>query len=155
MIKLSLSILFFLASTLVVFKAPTNFLWRFTVALTEFPHLFILASLALLIFCFWPSPYRFYNIVLSGTAFIIFSSTIVRTYSRASKIDSELTSIFSNKNYSLLKNPIASPFSFFTLFLLLQMSPRYSRGLMCWPFRPCGKHVHCYQWRQWLQVFQL
>ena len=116
MIKLILSILFFLSSIFVVFKAPTNFLWRYTVALTEFPHLFIVSTLVLLIFCFWPSPYRFYSVILCGTSFLIFSSTIVRTYSRASKIDSELISIFNNKNYSSLKNPVTSPFSFFTLF---------------------------------------
>ncbi len=116
MIRLGLSILFFLFSLLVIFKAPTNLLWRATVALTEFPHLLMIASLLLLVSCYWAEKYKLSSSILSSIAFIIFSSTIFRTYNRASTIESELSANFSNENYGVLKNPLQTPFSFFTLF---------------------------------------
>ena len=116
MIRLTLAVLLFLFSLLVLFKAPTNLLWRATVALTEFPHLFIIASLILFISCFWADSYKLYSLSLSALSFLIFSATIVRTYNRVADIDSELAKSFSDKNYSTLKNPLPSAFSFFTLF---------------------------------------
>jgi len=116
MIRLTIAVLIFLLSLLVVFKAPTNLLWRATVALTEFPHLLIIASLLLAATCYWYSSYKLPILTLSFISFIIFSATIVRTYNRASTIESGLNANFSNKNYSTLKKPLETAFSFFTLF---------------------------------------
>ena len=100
MIRLILAVVLFLFSLLVIFKAPTNLLWRATVALTEFPHLLIIASLLLAATCYWHSSYKLYILTLSLISFIIFSSTIVRAYNRASAIEGSLAITFSNKNYS-------------------------------------------------------
>lgn len=116
MIRLIIAVLIFLLSLLVVFKAPTNLLWRATVALTEFPHLFIIASLLLAATCYWYSSYKLPVLTLSLISFIIFSSTIVRAYNRASSIEGSLITTFGNKNYSKLKDPLPTAFSFSTLF---------------------------------------
>lgn len=116
MSRLIIAILIFLLSLLVIFKAPTNLLWRATVALTEFPHLFIIASLLLAATCYWHSSYKLPILTLSLISFIIFSSTIVRAYNRASAIGGSLATTFSNKNYSKLYKPLPTAFSFVTLF---------------------------------------
>ena len=116
MIRLIFSIVLFLFSLLLIFKAPTNILWRATVALTEFPHLLILASLLLAATCYWYSSYKLQILTLSLISFIIFTSTLVRAYNRASSIEGSLATTFGNKNYSKLKKPLKSAFSFFTLF---------------------------------------
>ena len=120
MIRLICSVILFLFSLLVIFKAPTNLLWRATVALTEFPHLLIIASHLLAATCYWYSSYKLPILTLSLISFIIFSSTIVRAYNRASAIEGSLAITFSNKNYNKLKNPLQTGFSFFRLFTGLE-----------------------------------
>lgn len=116
MVRLIFSVVIFLLSLLVIFKAPTNFLWRATVGLTEFPHLLIITSLILAATCYWYNSYKTYILTLSLISFIIFSSTIVRAYDRSSSIEGSLVATFGNKNYSTLKKPLQTAFSFFTLF---------------------------------------
>lgn len=116
MIRLIFSIVLFLFSLLVIFKAPTSILWRATVALTEFPHLLIIASLLLAATCYWYSSYKLPILTLSLISFIIFSSTIVRAYNRSSSIEGSLVTTFGNKNYNKLKDPLQTAFSFLTLF---------------------------------------
>ncbi len=116
MIRLIFSVVLFLLSLLVIFKAPTNFLWRATVGLTEFPHFLIITSLILAATCYWYNSYRTYILTLSLISFIIFSSTIMRAYNRATSIEGSLITTFGNKNYNKLKKPLQNAFSFFTLF---------------------------------------
>jgi len=87
MIRLILSIVLFLLSLLVVFKAPTNLLWRATVAITEYPYIFAGAALLLLISCFWADYYKLLSVLFSLVALVIFSSTIFRAYVFASKLN--------------------------------------------------------------------
>ncbi len=116
MIRVCLSVLFFLLSLLVIFKAPTNLLWRLSVGLTEFPHILMGATLILLISCYWANSFKLYSITFSALAFLIFSFTIIRAYKRASSIESELTQQFGNEHTATLKAPLRSAFSFGTLF---------------------------------------
>ncbi|MCW3084208.1 MAG: alpha/beta hydrolase [Bacteroidetes bacterium] len=89
MIRLILAILLFLLSLLVLFKAPTNLLWRATVAITEFPYVFVFVTFLFLISCFWADYYKFLSVTLGLIALLLFSSTIFRAYFYASKITIE------------------------------------------------------------------
>jgi acetyl esterase/lipase len=113
MIRLILAIILLLFSLLDVFLAPTNFLWRMSVAVTEFPYIFFLSALALLISAYWAEKYKMPVIVISLISFILFTLPVIRTYSRVSNLPLELSAIFPYENKSEM---LQQPFSFWKMF---------------------------------------
>lgn len=113
MLRLSLSIFLFLLSLLVLFRAPTNFFWRVAVAVTEFPYIFILAALALFIFCFPGEKYKLTSLIISATALLLFTLPVIRAYMRAAKLPEEFAAVFPTKENAAQLN---QPFSFFKMF---------------------------------------
>ncbi len=111
--RLFLLIVLFLFSLLVLFRAPTNFLWRVSVAITEFPQLFFGVSLLLFILCFWSVNYRTPVLIIAGLTTILYLLPIIQAYKRGNYLTEELAISFPTKN-----NPtfLQSPFSFFNLF---------------------------------------
>ena len=107
------TVLLFLLSLLVIFRAPTNLLWRFSVAVIEFPYIFIIATLLFLVFSFFAEKYKITLIAINGIALILYTLPIIKTYQLTSALPVELSKIFSSGNDT---NQLKSPFNFFKMF---------------------------------------
>ncbi len=113
MIRVGLAFVLLLLSLLVLIKAPTNFLWRAAVAVTEFPYIFIFTSVLLLVSSVWALKYRVPVVAITAVAAFIFMLPLIRTYSRTSDLREELSLVFPfHENDQLLKQP----FRFFSMF---------------------------------------
>jgi acetyl esterase/lipase len=84
-----------------------------SVAVTEFPYIFFLSSLALLISSYWIEKYKIPVITFGCISFILFTLPVIRTYQRASSIQAELDAAFGihKKN-----DQMDAPFSFMKMF---------------------------------------
>ena len=96
--RLILSIILFLFSLLVLFRAPTNFLWRVSVAITEFPHLFFITSLLLFICYFWTANYKTPVLIISGLTTILYLLPIIQAYKRGNHLSEGLAISFPTKS---------------------------------------------------------
>lgn len=112
--RLIIAIVLLLLSLLTVFKAPTNFFWRVAVAVTEFPHVAILISLAFFVFFINSKSYKVPTLIITGIAFIFYTLPIVEAYVRGNNLSQELANVFPSKQK---KNEIDQPFSFFKQFV--------------------------------------
>jgi acetyl esterase/lipase len=113
MIRLLFAILLFLLSLLVVFKAPTNFTWRVSVAVTEFPYLFFLSAFALLVSVYWAEKYKIPVTIISLISFVFFVLPVIRAYQRASGLQAELSNVFPSENKV---GQLEQPFNFLKMF---------------------------------------
>jgi len=113
MLRLTFAIFLFLLSMLVLFRAPTNFFWRVAVAVTEFPYIFITATLLLLVSCFWADKYKMISMGIGGIALVIFTLPIIKAYQRGSNLSAELAKIFPSAPQT---KELEQPFSFFKMF---------------------------------------
>ncbi|MDQ3047956.1 MAG: hypothetical protein M3R27_10440, partial [Bacteroidota bacterium] len=113
MLRLCLAILLFLLSFLVLFKAPTNLLWRAAVAVTEFPYIFLIVTLVLAVSTFWADKYRLGTFVICGLSFILFVLPIIKTYKRGSTLQAELMCAFPTQP---AKSLLESPYGFWRMF---------------------------------------
>ncbi|MCW3070566.1 MAG: esterase/lipase [Bacteroidetes bacterium] len=120
MLRLLFSLLLLLLSLLAVFRAPTNFLWRSSVAVTEFPFIFMLACLLVLLSFYWPGSYRIPSALITSAAFVLFALPVITAYQRASGLQEELEKEFKTTD---LNNPLQSPFSFFKMFSGVGIKP--------------------------------
>lgn len=110
--RLIIAALLFLISLLVLFKAPTNFFWKVAVAVTEFPYIFVLVSLLFFVGCFKTNQYRLPVLIVSGTAFILYSLPMIEAYVRGAKLDA-FNKSFPSAN---LDHALEQPFSFIKQF---------------------------------------
>jgi acetyl esterase/lipase len=113
MFRLVFAVLLFLLSLLVLFRAPTNFFWRVAVAVTEFPYIFMLVALLLLISCFWADKYKFVSISISAISFLLFTFPVIKAYQRGSGLSEQFAKIFPSPPQPL---QLEQPFSFFKMF---------------------------------------
>jgi acetyl esterase/lipase len=88
--RLVLNIIFFLASLLCIFAAPTFRLWIFSIAISEFSWAFIIASLLLLTWSIAKKKFQKINITLSTVALITFVLPYVLAYRIAKTLPEEL-----------------------------------------------------------------
>lgn len=103
----------FLLSLMVFFRAPTNFLWRVSVAITEFPYIFILASLLFFFVCLKANKYKTAVITLSGITTLIYILPIIQVYSRGNNLAKDLKKKFPYKEKEL---QLQQPYSFVKMF---------------------------------------
>lgn len=113
MLRLIFAILLFLLSLLAIFKAPTNFTWRLSVAVTEFPYLFFLSSLILIISSYWAQKYKLPVLALGVISFLLFLSPVIRVYVRSASLREELSKGFTFGNGTA---QLQTPFSFMKMF---------------------------------------
>lgn len=113
MLRILFTIILLLLSLLVVFRAPTNLLWRISVAVTEFPYIFISAALLLLVLSFGAEKYKYALIFVNGIALILYTIPIIKTY----QVSSDLTVNFV-KSFPFKQNTdqLQNPFSFLKMF---------------------------------------
>jgi len=113
MFRLLFAAFLLLLSSLVLFRAPTNFFWRVAVAVTEFPYIFMITTLLLLISCLWADKYKLPSIIVSGISLFIFTLPVIKAYQRGANLPEELAKVFPS---SPQKMQLEKPFSFFKMF---------------------------------------
>ena len=103
----------FLLSLMVFFRAPTNFFWRVSVAITEFPYIFILASLLFFFACLKANKYKTTVVTLSGITTLIYILPIIQVYMRGNNLTEDL-----KKKFPLKENEqqLQQPYSFVKMF---------------------------------------
>ncbi len=94
MFRFILIVLLFIASLVIFFPVPAKETWYVGIAVPEYPWIFILTSLLLLVWTFFSKKFRIFSIVLSGITLLILASPIARAINRGSAIDAELTQRF-------------------------------------------------------------
>jgi len=94
MIKLVLAIILLLSSLLVLFRAPSSFLWVSAVAITSFPWVFMLVSLLFFFLGWRSSSFATATMLASAAAFIIFSLPVIVAYRQSAIIPAAIDKIF-------------------------------------------------------------
>lgn len=111
--RLIIAIILFLFSLLTVLKAPTNLVWKASVAITEFPYFFMLATLIFLISSAKNANFKIFLLVINGITLTLYTLPIIRAYQRGINLNEELSNIFPSTE----KKQLAQPFSFVKMFL--------------------------------------
>lgn len=88
--RIVVAVVLLLLSLLVMAKAPTNFLWKVAIAITEFPYIFILVSLAFLVSCFYAEKYRLLVMTISGMAAFFYLLPVIEAYIRGGPLEADL-----------------------------------------------------------------
>jgi acetyl esterase/lipase len=105
--RLILLTLLFLLSLLIVFRAPTNFLWYVSILVTEFSLFFIGLVVVLFFWRFGGNRYALFTSVLAIAAVIAYSIPIVNAYRIAPKLKKFFPYNIDKSNSSV---PTSSPF---------------------------------------------
>lgn len=105
--------LLFLLSFMVFFKAPTNFFWRVSVAITEFPYIFILASLLFFFVCLKANKYKTVVVTLSSITTLIYILPLIQVYVRGNNLEEDLKKKFPFKEN---EQHLQQPYSFIKMF---------------------------------------
>ena len=113
MLRLILGILLFLFSLLTLFKAPTNFLWKVALAVTEFPYLPIALSLIVFVSCFRMGSYKLPTLLLSGLSLVLCFLPVTRAYTKGAIVSEDLAKIFPPTD---VPQGLERPYSFFKMF---------------------------------------
>ena len=111
--RLIIAVVLLLLSLLVVCKAPTNFLWRTSVAITEYPWIPILVSMLFFVFCINKTICKIPTLIITGIACIIYTMPIIQAYIRGNNLDTDLALSFPSKKK---QGELKQPFSFFKQF---------------------------------------
>ncbi|MBL4678148.1 MAG: alpha/beta hydrolase [Mucilaginibacter sp.] len=112
MIKLLLAILLTLTALLTVLPAPEFHLWLLAIMVTEFCWVFVLLSFALLFFSLKRGRYRLPVSILSGIAFLLFLSPLIRAFAEAGSLKQDMNKVFPSD----INGADAKPFQLSKLF---------------------------------------
>lgn len=115
MLRLLIIILFFFLSLLNFFPVPSKETWYAGILIPEYPWIFILAMILILIWSYKKSKLRIINLVLGTITLIIFCSPIVRAYNVASDLDKRLENAFGVKDSDMQGFHQKKPFSFWQM----------------------------------------
>jgi acetyl esterase/lipase len=106
MVRLILSVLFFLLSLLSVFRAPTNFLWYVAILVTEAPWIFILIEVGLILWGFKSERFTVASTVLALISIALFLVPVLTASVISGRVPSDL-----HKNFNSGQPVNRSPFS--------------------------------------------
>ena len=112
MLRLAFSIILFLISLLVVFRAPANFLWLFAVAVTSYPYIGMLISALSFYLGARGRGFPLADMIISGAAFLIFSLPVLAAFSQIYSVPKEMADTFPVQN----ENSMPDVFDFFEMF---------------------------------------
>jgi acetyl esterase/lipase len=108
MLRLFIAVLLLLISLLVLVKAPTSLAWLFTVAITNFPYIFIIVTLLSVGISLNHERFKWICAVCSFAAFILYSLPVIHTYQRGKELEVGLPAIFPvTNNGSFLQEPFS------------------------------------------------
>lgn len=151
----------FLLSLLAVFKAPVYFLWLVSVMVTEYPWVFILVSLFVVLWGFGVKKYQWAGAIPGITALVLFCSPVVRAYGVAGNLKPDFEYVFGPGSTQAHNRALREPFRFLkmlagigdksTPFKTFTYSPEYHLTLNYYPAltagsRPCVVVVHGGSW---------
>ena len=165
MIRLILIALLFILSLVNFFPVPSKEIWYVGIAVPEFPWIFMLATILLLVWSYFSKKLRVACLVLGSITLLIVTSPIIRAYTIANTLDKNLETSFGIKNNSIQSFHQPKPFRFLQMFtgngakkiafttyqyaknggvdLTLNFSPSAIPGI-----RPCLVVVHGGSWRR-------
>lgn len=165
MIRFVLILILFILSLVNFFPVPSQSTWYVGIAVPEFPWIFMLISLALLIWSWYSKRFRKVSIIISVITFIILTSPIVRAYNVGSDLAKDLEKAYGVTDKDMTGFHQEKPYSFFQMFtgngakdipfktytfskpegedLTLNFTPSAVPGV-----RPCLIVVHGGSWKQ-------
>lgn len=165
MFRLILILILFILSLVNFIPVPSAATWYAGIAVPEFPWIFMLAALLLLIWSFFSIKYRIPSLVIGTITFIILTSPVVRAYMIGTHLEKDIENSFGVKDEDMKGFHQQKPFSFFKMFtgngakkiefktyhfannggvdLTLNFSPSAIEGV-----RPCLVVVHGGSWKR-------
>jgi acetyl esterase/lipase len=161
MIRVGFIWFLFLLSLLAVFRAPVYFLWLVSIIVTEFPWIFIVITLFLLVWGFGVNKYQLAGAIPGVIALLLFCSPIVRAYKVAGSLKQNFENVFGPGSTAVKNRAIKEPFRFFKMlagigeklapYNVLTYSPEYNLNLDYYSSqihgkRPCVVVVHGGSW---------
>lgn len=105
------AIFFALLALMLFFRAPTNFLWKVSIILTEFSWIPLLLILVTTILQGYFVPKNYFLVGANAFVFILFLAPTFLTYSETSRIEQEIKQQFGNKTGNDSRK---TPFSFWS-----------------------------------------
>jgi len=115
MIRVGFIWFLFLLSLLTVFKAPAYYLWLVSIVITEFPWVFIVITLFLLVWGMGVNKYQLAGAIPGVIALILFCTPIVRAYNVASTLKPDFEAVFGPGSTKVTNKSIKEPFRFFKM----------------------------------------
>jgi hypothetical protein len=112
-LRLFIAVILLLLSLLVIVRAPTNFLWLADAVVTSFPYVFMLLAAVLFLSAFYYEKFRWFILLCSLIAFILYALPVVTVYCRGKYLSKELSNIFPS---SSTNDELKKPFSFLKMF---------------------------------------
>lgn len=165
MVRIILIVFLFILSLVNFFPVPSQSTWYAGIAVPEFPWIFMLVSVVLIIWTYFSKKLRSFSLILSIITFFILSSPIVRAYNVGSHLEKDLEKSYGVKDSDMTGFHQEKPFSFLKMFtgngakdipyktytfarpggveLTLNFTPSAIPGV-----RPCVVVVHGGSWKQ-------
>ena len=116
MIRLILIITLFILSLVNFFPVPSKEIWYAGIAVPEFPWIFMIATLLLLIWSFFSIKLRLPCLIIGSITFVFLSSPIVRSYMIGSNLEKRLETSFGVTSADMTGFHQTKPFSFWQMF---------------------------------------
>ena len=116
MVRFLLILFLFILSLVNFFPVPSKEAWYAGIAVPEFPWIFMLVAILLVVWSFFSRELKTISIVLGIITFIILCSPVVRAYKVGSNLDKELENSFGVKHEDMKGFHLAKPFSFLQMF---------------------------------------
>nr|WP_314492774.1 alpha/beta hydrolase [uncultured Chryseobacterium sp.] len=116
MFRFLIIILLFILSLVNFFPVPSQSTWYVGIAVPEFPWIFMLVSLSLLVWSWYSKRFRKASIIIGVITFVILSSPIVRAYNVGSRLSADLENSFGVKDTDMTGFHQEHPFSFLQMF---------------------------------------
>lgn len=116
MVRVILVVITFLLAILNFVPVPSKEIWYAGILIPEYPWIFILLMLPLLVWCSTRVPYRNISLTIGVAALAMFISPIVRAYNVASDLPQKIEERFNIKTSDLNVFHQPYPFSFWQMF---------------------------------------
>ena len=116
MLRLILILILFILSLVNFFPVPSKEIWYAGIAVPEFPWIFILATLLLLVWSFFSVKLKLPCLLLGAITFVLLASPILRAYAIGNDIDKRLSTAFGSKSLTIKGFHQTKPFSFCQMF---------------------------------------
>lgn len=165
MIRFILIIILFLCSLVNFFPVPSKETWYAGIAIPEFPWIFMLAALILLVWSYFSVKLRIPSLIIGTLTFIILTSPVIRAYTIGIDLEKNIENSFGVRSEDMKGFHQKKPFSFLQMFtgngaksipfktyhyamhegvdLTLNFSPSTISGI-----RPCLIVVHGGSWKR-------
>ena len=112
MIRIILILILFTLSLVNYFPVPSKETWYAGIAVSEFPWIFMLAALLLLVWSFFAKRFKAVCIIAGTITFISLSYPVINAYTIGTHLEKDLQSSFGVSTKDIQGFHLAKPFSF-------------------------------------------